>query len=88
MFIKIKNKMPKLISDITRDYEQMYDITFTKDVHLIIGLYGSNAFTYRQIIPEIAFCLEKLSLKIAICKLLLLMSLDTLYTIYYPKKRC
>lgn len=60
-FIEIKDKMPKLISDIARDYKQMYDITFTKDVHLIIGLYGSNAFTYRQIIPEIAFCLEKLS---------------------------
>ncbi|MEY9979153.1 hypothetical protein [Lysinibacillus sp. RC79] len=61
MLIEIKDKMPKLISDIARDYEQMYDITFTKDVHLIVGLYGSNAFTYRQIIPEIAFCLEKLS---------------------------
>ncbi|MFJ8101966.1 hypothetical protein [Lysinibacillus sp. NPDC096212] len=59
--IEIKDKMPKLIRDIARDYEQMYDITFTKDVHLIVGLYGSNAFTYRQFIPEIAFCLEKLS---------------------------
>ncbi|MEY9972067.1 hypothetical protein ABH966_002441 [Lysinibacillus sp. RC46] len=59
--IEIKDKMPKLIRDIARDYEQMYDLTFTKDVHLIVGLYGSNAFTYRQFIPEIAFCLEKLS---------------------------
>ncbi|MFT9819819.1 hypothetical protein [Lysinibacillus sp. NPDC056185] len=59
--IEIKDKMPKLIRDIARDFEQMYDITFTKDVHLIVGLYGSNAFTYRQFIPEIAFCLEKLS---------------------------
>ncbi|MFJ8511307.1 hypothetical protein [Lysinibacillus xylanilyticus] len=59
--IEIKDKMPKFISEIAMDYEQMYDISFTKDVHLIVGLYGSNAFTYRQIIPEIAFCLEKLS---------------------------
>jgi len=59
--IEMKDKMPKLIIDIASDYEQMYGITFTKDVHLIVGLYGSNAFTYRQIIPEIAFCLEKLS---------------------------
>ncbi|GAB0168281.1 M3 family metallopeptidase [Lysinibacillus sp. CTST325] len=59
--IEIKDKMPMFISDIARDYEQVYDIAFTKDVHLIVGLFGSNAFTYRQIIPEIAFCLEKLS---------------------------
>ncbi|WP_285397317.1 hypothetical protein [Lysinibacillus sp. fls2-241-R2A-57] len=59
--IEIKDKMPKLINDIARDYEEMYGITFTKDIHLIVGLFGSNAFTYRQIIPEIAFCLEKLS---------------------------
>jgi len=59
--IEMKDKMPKLISDIVSDYEQMYGIKFTKDVHLIVGLFGSNAFTYRQIIPQIAFCLEKLS---------------------------
>ncbi|MGA3674428.1 hypothetical protein [Lysinibacillus agricola] len=59
--MEIKDKMSKLIREIVSNYERMYTITFTKDVHLIVGLYGSNAFTYRQIIPEIAFCLEKLS---------------------------
>ncbi|MCL1694689.1 hypothetical protein [Lysinibacillus sp. BPa_S21] len=59
--IEMKDKMPKFIRAIASDYEEMYGITFTKDVHLIVGLYGSNAFTYRQIIPEIAFCIEKLS---------------------------
>lgn len=54
--------MPALILDIKNKYEEMYGIQFTKDVHLLVGLYGSNAYTYRQIIPEIAFCLEKLSL--------------------------
>ncbi|KOP80125.1 hypothetical protein AMS59_01560 [Lysinibacillus sp. FJAT-14745] len=53
--IQIKDKMPKLISDIARNYEQMYEITFTKDVHLIVGLYGSNAFTYQQIIQKLHF---------------------------------
>lgn len=45
---------------IAETYESMFQINFTKDVRLLVGLYGSNAFTYRQYDPEIAFCLEKL----------------------------
>lgn len=48
------------IPKITNAYESMFPITFTKDVHLLVGLYGSNAYTYRQYNPEVAFCLEKL----------------------------
>ncbi|MCA1322461.1 DUF2268 domain-containing protein [Bacillus tianshenii] len=60
--LKLMNEsMPRLIQEIAMRYEAKYDVTFSKDVHLLVGIYGSNAFTYRQIIPEIAFCLEKLS---------------------------
>lgn len=48
------------IPRITRAYEEMFPVTFTKDVHLFVGLYVSNAFTYRQCNPEVGFCLEKL----------------------------
>ncbi len=55
------DEMPGLIVETAKKYEDMYGVSFTKDVHLLVGLYGSNAYTYRQFIPEIAFCLEKLS---------------------------
>ena len=56
-------KMIQLIEEIKDHYERIYKITFEKDVHLIVGMFGSNAFTHRQVIPEITFCLEKLSPK-------------------------
>ncbi|TFD94416.1 DUF5700 domain-containing putative Zn-dependent protease [Jeotgalibacillus sp. R-1-5s-1] len=49
------------IDSITKAYEAMLPVRFTQDVHLFVGLYGSNAFTYRQYNPEVGFCLEKLS---------------------------
>jgi hypothetical protein len=57
----MSESMPRLIQEIAVRYEEKYHVKFKKDVHLLIGIYGSNAFTYRQIIPDIAFCLEKLS---------------------------
>lgn len=57
----MSESMPRLIQKIATRYEERYHVKFIKDVHLLVGIYGSNAFTYRQIIPEIAFCLEKLS---------------------------
>jgi hypothetical protein len=39
----------------------MYEVDFPVDVNLIVGGFGSNAFTYRQIIPNVTFALEKLS---------------------------
>ncbi|MGN7476686.1 hypothetical protein ACTHOQ_02430 [Solibacillus silvestris] len=56
-------KLPEIIMEIKSFYEKSYHIEFTQDVHLLVGLYGSNAYTYRQYNPEIAFCLEKLSPK-------------------------
>lgn len=54
-------KIESLIQQILLTYRQKYNVEFTKDVHIIVGAYGSNAFTHRQIIPEVTFCLEKLS---------------------------
>ena len=56
-------KIEELIHQIVVAYEQKYNVEFSVDVHIIVGAYGSNAFTHRQIIPEVTFCLEKLSSK-------------------------
>ncbi|MDX5476739.1 MAG: hypothetical protein LPK00_14495 [Bacillaceae bacterium] len=56
-------KIESFIRKIVDDYELKYRIKFTNDVHIIVGCYGSNAFTHRQIIPDVTFCLEKLSSK-------------------------
>ncbi|MFD1412506.1 DUF5700 domain-containing putative Zn-dependent protease [Oceanobacillus jeddahense] len=54
-------KMENLIQQVVMAYSQKYKVEFTEDVHIIVGVYGSNAFTHRQINPEVTFCLEKLS---------------------------
>jgi len=50
-----------IIKEVTEEYSKQYQITFPIDVHLIVGGFGSNAYTHRQIIPNITFALEKLS---------------------------
>lgn len=60
---QMKLMMPSFIHEITKKYVETYLIHFTQDVHLLVGIYGSNAYTYRQYNPEIAFCLERLSSK-------------------------
>ncbi|WP_234396894.1 hypothetical protein [Bacillus massiliglaciei] len=42
-------------------YTKKYQVTFPIEVNLIVGGFGSNAYTHRQIIPNITFALEKLS---------------------------
>lgn len=54
-------KIENLIHQVTLNYKEKYGVQFSKDVHIIVGAFGSNAFTHRQIIPEVTFCLEKLS---------------------------
>lgn len=56
----IRDMLQQFIPTITAQYEKMYTIHFTSDVHLLVGLYCSNAFTYRQYNPDVAFCLEKM----------------------------
>jgi len=54
-------KMESRIYKIVRKYESLYSVSIKQDVHMIVGAFGSNAFTHKQIFPEITFCLEKLS---------------------------
>ncbi|SES18584.1 DUF5700 domain-containing putative Zn-dependent protease [Psychrobacillus sp. OK032] len=39
----------------------MYQVNFPVDINIIVGGFGSNAYTNQQIIPDITFALEKLS---------------------------
>ena len=55
-----KNIIP-IIKDITNEYYRIYQVSFPIEVNLIVGGFGSNAYTHRQIIPNITFALEKLS---------------------------
>ncbi|MEK4486997.1 hypothetical protein MHH81_15730 [Psychrobacillus sp. FSL H8-0484] len=55
-----QNILP-IIEEIAAEYEKLYKISFPVDINLIVGGYGSNAYTYHQIIPNITFALEKLS---------------------------
>ncbi|WP_064092174.1 hypothetical protein [Rossellomorea aquimaris] len=50
-----------IIKEITEEYYKRYKVSFPIEVNLIIGGFGSNAYTHRQIIPNITFALEKLS---------------------------
>lgn len=55
-----KNILP-IIKEINDEYFKLYQISFPIEVNLIVGGFGSNAYTYRQVIPNITFSLEKLS---------------------------
>ena len=50
-----------IIKEVTDQYFKLFEVEFPIDVNLIVGGFGSNAYTYRQIIPNITFALEKLS---------------------------
>lgn len=59
--LEIQNKLPALIQEIEEQYLALYQLSFPIDVNLIVGGYGSNAYTYREIIPNISFALERMS---------------------------
>ncbi|MFE1245198.1 hypothetical protein ACFW35_13790 [Fictibacillus sp. NPDC058756] len=50
-----------IIRETDEHYKNNYQVSFPVDINLIVGGFGSNAYTYRQIIPNITFALEKLS---------------------------
>lgn len=50
-----------IIKEVEHNYLSSYEVSFPIDVNLIVGGFGSNAYTYRQIIPNVTFALEKLS---------------------------
>ena len=55
----ITDKLKSLTPQITKEYEKRFQIIFSKDVYIFVGLGGSNAYTYRSMDPHIAFCVEK-----------------------------
>lgn len=57
----IHEKIIALIKEMEELFNNEYQVTLPVDVNLIVGGYGSNAYTYRQIIPNVTFALEKLS---------------------------
>lgn len=58
---KVHDNIIPVIKETVNTYNTLYRIAFPIDVNLIIGQYGSNAYTHRQIIPNITFALERLS---------------------------
>ncbi|MGE7623032.1 hypothetical protein ACQKMD_08260 [Viridibacillus sp. NPDC096237] len=57
----VRKRIVSIIERIELSYKEKYDVEYPIDVNLLIGGYGSNAYTYREIIPNISFALEKLS---------------------------
>ncbi|MEI4770867.1 hypothetical protein WAX74_14685 [Psychrobacillus sp. FJAT-51614] len=55
-----QNILP-ILQEIKEEYFKLYQISFPIDVNLIVGGFGSNAYTHRQFIPNITFSLEQLS---------------------------
>lgn len=60
---KIYEKITHLIIEIIETYETKYKVTFPIEINLIVGGYGSNAYTEKKYIPNITFALERLPLK-------------------------
>jgi hypothetical protein len=58
---QVHKSIHSIIEEIAEEYSRKYQVSFPIDVSLIVGGFGSNAYTYRQIIPNITFALEKLS---------------------------
>lgn len=58
---QVHNNIESIIEEIVMAYQEQYSISFPIDVNFIVGGFGSNAYTYKQIIPDITFALEKLS---------------------------
>ncbi|MCH7322761.1 hypothetical protein LZ480_12755 [Solibacillus sp. MA9] len=56
----VKERILMNISEITANYEKMFDITFTEAVRIFVGLGGSNAYTTHSMNPEVAFCVERM----------------------------
>lgn len=58
---KVHDSMTDLIEEVVRSYKVKYQLEFPISVNLIVGAYGSNAYTHREIIPDITFAMERLS---------------------------
>ncbi|WP_231687524.1 hypothetical protein [Bacillus sp. FJAT-22090] len=60
---EVHHNILPIIEETEEEYFKLFQISFPIDVNLIVGGFGSNAYTHRQFIPDITFSLEKLSPK-------------------------
>ncbi|QOR64958.1 hypothetical protein IM538_14020 [Cytobacillus suaedae] len=58
---KVHENIVPIIREIADEYNRIYQVSYPIEVNLIVGGFGSNAYSHRQIIPNITFALEKLS---------------------------
>lgn len=61
MIKQVYENIIPIIEEVVEEYNRIYEVSFPIEVNFIVGGFGSNAFTYRQIIPNITFSLERLS---------------------------
>lgn len=60
---EVHHNILPVIEETKEEYFKLFQILFPINVNLIVGGFGSNAYTHRQFIPDITFSLEKLSPK-------------------------
>ncbi|MED1302435.1 aminopeptidase [[Bacillus thuringiensis] serovar konkukian] len=58
----IAESLPTIIQEITNEYRNKYSFDVNMKFHIFVGAFGSNAFVEREIIGDIFFAVEKLSL--------------------------
>lgn len=58
---QVHQNIKPIIAEVGYRYEGLYGVSFPIDINLIVGGYGSNAYTHRQYVPNITFALERLS---------------------------
>ena len=58
---QVHGNIVPIIREVVDEYSRVYMVEYPIEVNLIVGGFGSNAYTHRQIIPNITFALEKLS---------------------------
>lgn len=58
---KVHQSIKKSLKNIEKKFQTRYQLQFPITVNLIIGAYGSNAFTQREIIPDVTFAMERLT---------------------------
>jgi hypothetical protein len=58
---RVQENIIPIIHETATRFKGAYGVGFPIEVSLIAGFYGSNAYTWRQIIPNITFALEQLT---------------------------
>ena len=57
----VTEKLARNIEEITTKYEKMFNVIITDEVHIFVGLGGSNAYTTYKEKPGVAFCIERIT---------------------------